>query len=114
MLLTEEEAKTKWCPFVRQNGDNNRPSGNRSIYGEPMCIASQCMAWRWAQQYAREGFKWNPLSERRTTNNQEDGMPLPPDGNGWEIYSAGITRTAWIRRMTPKMGFCGLAGKADE
>jgi hypothetical protein len=44
--MTEEQAKGKWCPFARVDID----SGNR-------CIASACMAWRWAgtaSQYPRK------------------------------------------------------------
>ena len=47
--MTEEEAKTKWCPFVRLHGGDM--SFNRYGAGEtpPMglCIGSACMAWRW-------------------------------------------------------------------
>ena len=49
MMLTEDEAKTKWCPEVRfadtaSNGIiSNRDMGVRHEY----CIASQCMAWCW-------------------------------------------------------------------
>jgi len=53
MLLTEEEAKTKWCPMVRfitshnfqgsvRTLINNRDGGNESV-----CIASECMWWKW-------------------------------------------------------------------
>lgn len=38
MLLTEEEARTKWCHCLRQEGSED----NR-------CMASGCMAWRWAK-----------------------------------------------------------------
>ena len=65
MLLTEEEAKTKWCPMIRQAiiGDSvgvvfnsvhdskdstNTPSGN--------CIASACMMWRGALQRKSDGL----------------------------------------------------------
>lgn len=51
--MTEDDAKTKWCPFAR---DSNT-AGNRIRYGadaddapaaaEFPCIASACMAWRW-------------------------------------------------------------------
>jgi hypothetical protein len=48
MLTTEEEAGTKWCPFVRVEGENRAYdtegmlSSGRSFH----CIGSYCMAWR--------------------------------------------------------------------
>ena len=65
-MMTEEEAKTKWCPFARDIMGNG---GNRMAYGggeedgpdnddcavqyaaemasmHP-CIGSFCAAWRW-------------------------------------------------------------------
>lgn len=47
--MTEDEAKTKWCPFTRvgeqaSGAAENRPDGSYN------CIASGCMAWRWAQK----------------------------------------------------------------
>lgn len=48
MILTEKEARTKWCPEIRwiKNGMEltcNRPSPWR----HENCIASNCMFWRW-------------------------------------------------------------------
>jgi hypothetical protein len=37
VMLTEEEAKTKWCPH------SDAPRTHRDGY----CIGSECMAWRW-------------------------------------------------------------------
>jgi len=69
--MTEYEAKTKWCPFVRTliaesrdpNGAPNiiHPQGamNRvGVVGEDgslaprssLCIGSECMAWRWIKK----------------------------------------------------------------
>lgn len=42
--MTEAEAKTKWCPFA--------PTGvftDQSQRQGCLCIASECMAWRWQQ-----------------------------------------------------------------
>lgn len=46
--MTEEEARTKWCPMVRTADDN------RSINQEPQpkwncCIGSGCMWWGWEE-----------------------------------------------------------------
>lgn len=55
--MTEEEAKTKWCPFSRVGIEGrssvavNRASGDGTggpydVVEETRCIASACMAWR--------------------------------------------------------------------
>jgi len=53
--MTEEEAKTKWCPYgagVRQYGAMKEMSGGGFEYNrftDPStahCIGSACMAWR--------------------------------------------------------------------
>jgi hypothetical protein len=63
--MTEDEAKTKWCPFARvslagtklQISPHNRAEadhGSRvdSVPNPPYarCLGSACMAWRWAQE----------------------------------------------------------------
>lgn len=76
--MTEDEAKTKWCPFahvredVRSETVTNggwpvligRVSSNRP--GEP-CLGAACMAWRWdftpsqAEQYAKDAPRSHAL-----------------------------------------------------
>lgn len=56
MLLTEEQARTKWCPHSRQIGVTSRDNGTCATvnregpehYGADncLCIASGCMAWQ--------------------------------------------------------------------
>lgn len=56
-MHTEEQAREKWCPFARAivlgTGDfgdfqlaiNRTDRGGASLAA--LCIASDCMAWRW-------------------------------------------------------------------
>jgi len=78
-VLTEHDARTKWCPFARvalHAGDggasaNRHPSdGSTSpsfrpvIEEETRCIGSRCMAWRWhspapdPEKFSRESRSW--------------------------------------------------------
>jgi hypothetical protein len=49
--MTEEEARSKWCPFAKIESNSgaaiNRPS---SFAGTNLCncFGSQCMAWKWS------------------------------------------------------------------
>ena len=68
--MTEDQAKQKWCPFVRAGvattagetnsainrvGLANQGSDKINTYPIGMCIASDCMAWRVSQMYNLEG-----------------------------------------------------------
>lgn len=52
--MTEEEAKTKWCPMIRTgmvagmavNHHVDMQPGGQGVYDETRCIASDCMMWR--------------------------------------------------------------------
>jgi hypothetical protein len=58
-MMTEDEAKKKWCPHVQVSvstgidgteADDNRNSTKHDFDRQPVCIGSACMAWRWKAQ----------------------------------------------------------------
>lgn len=100
MTLTKEEAKTKWCPFVRFSPNTptpfvfNRDDGGPLRWQERLnCIASQCMAWRVI-----------PAKSISAGRNQND-----------DLVAEGWTRTDKTAEYgyvytQPEKGYCGLAG----
>lgn len=106
--MTEEQAKTKWCPQARVTGLDG-PSGNRHVLhadglnGADRCIASACMAWRQREPITREV--------------QTDLGQLPP---GWHENEAswsqiprlrGDEGLRWRQVISTATGYCGLAGQ---
>lgn len=46
--MTEQEARSKWCPMVRNNWHGTSTNrGDRGSIETCSCIASDCMMWRW-------------------------------------------------------------------
>ena len=49
--MTQDEAKTKWCPKAKSNVLN--VAVNRNMFGEPdggcLCLASDCTLWIWTK-----------------------------------------------------------------
>ncbi len=94
MLLTETEARDRWCPHARviYGGPTFNRLGELSTANPTelnpeicRCIASACMAWRWGE--------W-ALTDVRTTT--EDGRPMVVQVDD---------------RSQPTRGYCGLAGR---
>ena len=81
--MTEEEAKTCWCPFARDSRvvRAENPGGDRSTGF--CCIGSACMAWRRGGEQKFRDRRTGKLSDRDMTGNGE-----------------------WI----DVAGYCGLAG----
>jgi hypothetical protein len=105
--MTENEAKTKWCPFVRVSagagcigGVSNRQDGshNKTPDGNPNCIGSACMAWREAEPEFGEILESRP-ADPGTAN---------PDPEHWGYH---MPTESWVRRQMIRKFYCGLAGK---
>lgn len=104
MLVTEEEAKTKWCSFARTTDPSESAAVNRMAGGRPdpeaRCLGSGCMAWRWAAGEAEESLisaiKRYRDETRATLVDAKDYVETHPE----------YRRSA----APPEKGFCGLAG----
>jgi len=64
--MTEDEAKTKWCPMSRvQSGDvaYNRYAGTPPdvFPTNSRCLGSACMMWRWHQEKNEQYIPPNPM-----------------------------------------------------
>lgn len=84
--MTEDEAKTKWCPMVRYVvlPDENRLENNRdTIFHGNHCIGSACMMWHWIVP---------PNEVKHDAGNGHEPLKLVPSGRAAD-------------------GCCGLAGK---
>ena len=94
-MVTEDQARTKWCPFARVEIEseggavcsaNRLPGVGGSAdpdleWPSPRCIASECMAWRDAGEHPEDTSKAE--TEFRRTGR---------------------------RLTTRRLGYCGLAG----
>jgi hypothetical protein len=109
--MTEEEAKAKWCPFVRLTASQgewhtNRegPASHLSEPGHALCIGSACMAWRHR----------DPQVEVRQTGLGR--MPVEPYerfvAEGWRQIQRppGEEGLFYERTISNGGGYCGLAG----
>ncbi len=96
--MTEEEAKTKWCPFANVGSTTSGLGGfNRFI--PPVgsgsdesvrCIGSDCMAWRWEAR-----LLGHDIEHQKATHGA----------------IKGAVEHARFCREHPLLGFCGLAGR---
>ena len=56
--MTEQEAKTKWCPQVETGAYRPNPDGANIRLS--FCIGSACMAWRWKPKPLVESDRFGP------------------------------------------------------
>lgn len=121
MLMTEEQARTKWCPMARRTAEGHG-SWNRNRNGSAsdscLCITSGCMAWHSAGQ------------QRETARNYHDAPTIKRiDGRaafhtyegGWQYSHTDTDRAGCkfdlLHRIpsddAPMLGYCGAFGKPE-
>ena len=89
-MYTEDEAKTKWCPFAQIGAET------------AMCIGSACMAWR-TQTKAFFSVSWPG-----GTDGAYIGRRATPFGS--VKLPSGSTLSVYCPADDVPVGYCGLAG----
>lgn len=113
--MTEDEAKIKWCPFVRitlrtghgagnkvMDGDWGGPQGPNNISKASRCIGSKCMAWRETNPAVAAGMLSRNMVPNPAYSEFEFSIPAVP---------AMIEVPGDPQPGSPAEGYCGLAGK---
>jgi hypothetical protein len=109
-MITEDQAKERWCPFARyaifsrhgQSSAANRLGDDNGLHinhKSCRCIASQCMAWRW---------------ERIVDENLIEAIKRYRSETGAGLHEAKAFVEAHPEYRTappPTRGYCGLASK---
>jgi len=87
--MTEDEAKTKWCPYIQIAVCDEGIADNRGNGGETFnCIASKCMAWE-----------------------ENDPVTVWDDGH-MSIYREGDEMARNFSKKIENQGYCGLTNRS--
>jgi hypothetical protein len=111
MLLTEKEAKKKWCPYARVAGAENRAFLKKDAAtpsGDCCCITSLCMAWRWGEPEPKQKSTHH---KSRTASTPYGWRPADvPESWHWVPFD-GETRAHWLEpeaeAKARRRGHCG-------
>ena len=101
-MMTEDEAKTKWCPF----SDVADATPAQAIVPATRCIGSACMAWRWQPLLADDAFV---AAVAKAANTLGDKSPSHTKA----VKHVRENRAEYGLPTKPFLGFCGLASKPD-
>ena len=122
MLLPEDVAKEKVCPF---SGLANLISKNLADTKEVhCCVGSECMLWRWGTEKMAPSRIIHTIDwETKEPSKRPEGVP---DGWGFQPafqHATRYTQAYWFetKEMYAKRleaaksmrGYCGLAGKPE-
>lgn len=91
MLVSEEEAKERWCPVAT----NEQPTEWQAC-----CIGARCMAWRWQPLQADQ-----PFMDAVKARTEETGETM---SKATKYVRAHLAELGLPDK--PYRGICGLAG----
>ena len=114
MMHTEDEAREKWCPFVRLHADDRPGPKDPQTYsynrpgalGGMTCIGSACMAFRWGGRRVE-----TCLIPMKSYEERKDA-----EAKGWRYevsHDDGFSLFVRSLSNSPALGFCGLAGRPE-
>lgn len=63
MILTENEAKTKWCPIALTSTND-----------KAKCISADCMMWSWSKDETQDETQWDYKKEMPTQTHGRCGL----------------------------------------
>lgn len=97
-MLTEDEAKKKWCPMVRAGNEAGCNRNESDASGRlDRCIASECMMWQWLPKtHYREMELWSKSKNTKVNSAHSDDADWRP------IYGEKSDEPP------PAVGYCGL------
>lgn len=90
--MTEDEAKTKWCPKAGENRFNRQ---------DEQCLASACAVWRWSE--AKRSAAFLEAVQARMQGQSKPNFNTAVQ----EVYADTGGRFARVE------GYCGLAGEGQ-
>lgn len=112
--LTEDEAKTKWCPFARVGTSTaagfafnrearSEASAKNDLLPTPaMCIASRCMAWRVHLQAIRREATDRHAEAQMAAVARERKQELRIERGNWP-------GSGYDTLVVDAVGYCGMA-----
>lgn len=112
MILTEAEARTKWCPFARVLVSKDLTATGLPLvaaavnrFGDEetklemavgLCLGSKCMLWAWGD------LEWEISHEDKA---------LAPASEGWVRAPVQTLLANWRRQRPDRKGFCSLGSE---
>lgn len=105
MLVIQDQAVTKVCPFISQHETSNV---------SPLCRASLCMAWRFGKRPLARTID-HPMSDQERAKIMDQDLPDPPRPEGVPesyVFTLSRHKSCWVEDENSvnarRKGYCSL------